>query len=1263
MPCAPDAADMQTRPALIRAQLIQHRLDALRRRAEVPGQLGLDLGGSPPAAGKGTGEPCGQGWINRDKECHKGQGADPGAPPDDTRRRRPVEPISFNPPVKGPSGAELLAYEWQWMMDSFQDSHGEEQLKRVSDWERSEQNAETGRRVVHQFKVRRPDGSTGLVSSETAVKLLGFNTADQKAGFKRVRSSAQTVAKLEMEKAQLQQELKRIGNIYREIEQETPPEPQISRNEYGRGLEWVMPGSSHAMPAKVMARRVGIAPRAASTPEEAHLMPHERSTMVSHWVAARVAERLGKTRMPTHGSFNGDMHYKVEDVDKRIQKARKRLEAVVAAEAEQRANRADSIQERIDALKRRCTTGYGCGSTCISIQKECRVSPGSTTGKERLQRLLSLARGNIKPRGIGVLKAAEAQAMAGKIRAENSEKQALVKAERKRQEAAAAAAGVSKPKVIVQLRRAKPGGETGPDGHWYPGGAWMSEGSFVGAKPLKLGEGEAGGQGEQATGGDREPRVIRNKRPSFPERPIKPKGEGLPRPTGLKKMAAKNDELFFGNDGYILYPRRQPSDKTPGLGGSLFEAAVTQRMSTDELNWATEQIKQQAYRSTDPERSKFFDDQMADIDDEIARYGGPEAYGGPDGHRWTARTQLTGVDAERYIAGQRFMSASRLLTDASPARQRRNERYRDPRFEDWIVPEQGDQDQWVWGLNNVFRAVRIRRERLQSPRADSILKSLFRGNSLQQRIDALRRKCSTGYSCGATCISLRKECRTSPGSAIGKERLKRLLALAGGAPSNQRGIGTVKTGEAAEIAQGIAAQRSQKALQLLEQRGQLGRDGLIPTNLPFSPEVEARIAQGIKERTIRTGAVNYGGEELAAALLKVARDAPGEAGVNARKALAFMEEAGILVNVAAESSGEIKRVTGKEIGSKEIPWNDGKKLAKMVVEMGLVSDERMEWMRKDNTTAGVGLVRKAEIIRNPSKLKPAPEELRAKQRLADHLADLADQTAKFDRGIAQGWRFEEDRKKELSYYTTNVSYARKTYNSLKESRLNELKWAAQELITSNTKGLADLNSGGFYVFGQKAYVAKAGTTGFVGDLKVEASKIDPRKLRRSYSSHIAKHLPERLGSLSDSDPETWNVKTMPIGYGFNLTGAEKAISVHIHELGHAVDSFAGVRLRTDLPANTSSGKSETVLMHSLHSERQRSTPADVAKSLNQGRGPSKYSLTNREELFAESFTAWVFAPRALKQYHPALHDWVESSVTQARQTMVKHGKLAFNERY
>jgi hypothetical protein len=95
-----------------------------------------------------------------------------------------------------------------------------------------------------------------------------------------------------------------------------------------------------------------------------------------------------------------------------------------------------------------------------------------------------------------------------------------------------------------------------------------------------------------------------------------------------------------------------------------------------------------------------------------------------------------------------------------------------------------------------------------------------RADSLQQRIDALKRKCSTGYGCGSACISLRKECRTRPGSAIGRERLKRLMALAAGSPSSQRGIGTVKAKEAGKLAGAITARRSEKASQLLGARQQ-----------------------------------------------------------------------------------------------------------------------------------------------------------------------------------------------------------------------------------------------------------------------------------------------------------------------------------------------------------------------------------------------------------------------------------------------------------
>ena len=41
--------------------------------------------------------------------------------------------------------------------------------------------------------------------------------------------------------------------------------------------------------------------------------------------------------------------------------------------------------------KRKCSAGYGCGSACISLQKECRITPGSAIGKARLRRLQQLA--------------------------------------------------------------------------------------------------------------------------------------------------------------------------------------------------------------------------------------------------------------------------------------------------------------------------------------------------------------------------------------------------------------------------------------------------------------------------------------------------------------------------------------------------------------------------------------------------------------------------------------------------------------------------------------------------------------------------------------------------------------------------------------------------------------------------------------------------------------------------------------------------------
>jgi hypothetical protein len=98
-----------------------------------------------------------------------------------------------------------------------------------------------------------------------------------------------------------------------------------------------------------------------------------------------------------------------------------------------------------------------------------------------------------------------------------------------------------------------------------------------------------------------------------------------------------------------------------------------------------------------------------------------------------------------------------------------------------------------------------------------------------------KRQCSIGYSCGRSCIAMAKECQVTPSSAIGKQRLKALEALAReGRP------------EAAQKAAEVAAARGEKATELREQRnvGQLKkmlqdpqvaemvRTGRVPTAEP-----------------------------------------------------------------------------------------------------------------------------------------------------------------------------------------------------------------------------------------------------------------------------------------------------------------------------------------------------------------------------------------------------------------------------------------------
>jgi predicted ABC-type ATPase len=61
-------------------------------------------------------------------------------------------------------------------------------------------------------------------------------------------------------------------------------------------------------------------------------------------------------------------------------------------------NLPDSLQARIDAAKKKCSIGYGCGSSCIPMDKQCRVTPMSAVSQQRLKRLMNLAAGGASGR-------------------------------------------------------------------------------------------------------------------------------------------------------------------------------------------------------------------------------------------------------------------------------------------------------------------------------------------------------------------------------------------------------------------------------------------------------------------------------------------------------------------------------------------------------------------------------------------------------------------------------------------------------------------------------------------------------------------------------------------------------------------------------------------------------------------------------------------------------------------------------------------------
>jgi hypothetical protein len=151
-------------------------------------------------------------------------------------------------------------------------------------------------------------------------------------------------------------------------------------------------------------------------------------------------------------------------------------------------------------------------------------------------------------------------------------------------------------------------------------------------------------------------------------------------------------------------------------------------------------------------------------------------------------------------------------------------------------------EQVVKAMEEELRRLGLRNEAVPM---DGLTMNMFdsadRFDSVLARIDALRRKCQTGYACGSSCISADKECRSEDKAATGKERLKR-LEQAARAGTTGRGIGRLKGGAATAKVEEIKASRSEQAVQLRQERAQRPPAGgaLVPTGRStqaITPEV------------------------------------------------------------------------------------------------------------------------------------------------------------------------------------------------------------------------------------------------------------------------------------------------------------------------------------------------------------------------------------------------------------------------------------------
>ena len=496
-------------------------------------------------------------------------------------------------------------------------------------------------------------------------------------------------------------------------------------------------------------------------------------------------------------------------------------------------------------------------------------------------------------------------------------------------------------------------------------------------------------------------------------------------------------------------------------------------------------------------------------------------------------------------------------------------------------------------------------------------------DSFEARLDAVRRKCTTGYSCGNTCISLKKECRSQGGAATSKERIARLEQLARG-EIRPKGIGLLKSDQAMALAES------------LRRRGMVesqSRDaGPLDVSRPFTRETMDRLVSGIETRAFAAQAAQHDGTDLALSLQRLA-EAPGLAGQHARAAMAFMDEVQAVVLIqpqrdfAPAAQTKLLLPSWKEEQSVEENvkglndylderHNAATRIRRFARRTGLWPDEMIRALEADQSPVGKSLA--SLVRRGRDGLVEADGQLTSEakvyQTYRGRLSDAVHQ---------HGQAADPAEKAQLQIKVKNL-YDQVRIRSFIEGADVDYSNAAGAL----DKALSQVGTSGHYRPGGNIYwkVSRSGVNGSV----LDPAKVKPSAMQAAIGNAI---------SIQDRRP------TFSMSNTIALNESERALVTHIHELGHMVHDTSSRKVST----SPETGSKEVVFQQSS----MQIAPAAIRALQEAGKGPTEYANTNVAEMFAESFAAYVLAPAVFKDRNPELYSWVHSTLGQARKVAIQ----------